>query len=57
MNQTSQTGYASVNDLKIYYGAANLRVRPLVLLHGGVDTIGPDVKRKVTICIAPCLST
>ena len=57
MNQTSQTGYASVNDLKIYYGAANPRVRPLVLLHGGVDTIGPDVKWKVTICIAPCLST
>jgi pimeloyl-ACP methyl ester carboxylesterase len=43
MNQTSQTGYAPVNGLKIYYefhGAANPARPPLVLLHGGGDTIG-----------------
>jgi pimeloyl-ACP methyl ester carboxylesterase len=43
MNQTSQIGYdPAVNGLKIYcefYGAANPARPPLVLLHGGVDTI------------------
>lgn len=37
-----QTGYAPVNGLKIYfeiYGAARPGIPPLVLLHGGGDTI------------------
>ncbi|MDQ1454337.1 MAG: hypothetical protein QOK38_4203 [Acidobacteriaceae bacterium] len=38
----TQTGYAPVNGLKMYYeihGAANRTHPPLVLLHGGGDTI------------------
>jgi pimeloyl-ACP methyl ester carboxylesterase len=39
----AQTGYAPVNGLRVYYeihGAANPGQPPLVLLHGGGDTIG-----------------
>src|SRR4051812_40414062 len=38
-----QTGYAPVNGLRLYYeihGTANPMRPPLVLLHGGGDTIG-----------------
>ena len=41
--QSVQTGYAPVNGLKIYFeihGVANPGQPPLVLLHGGGDTIG-----------------
>ena len=46
--QTIQTGYALVNGLKIYYeihGTAKPRRPPLVLLHGGGDTIGTSFGR------------
>ncbi|PIW59889.1 alpha/beta hydrolase [Shewanella sp. CG12_big_fil_rev_8_21_14_0_65_47_15] len=42
-NPTAQTGYALVNGLQIYFeihGVANSPQPPLVLLHGGGDTIG-----------------
>jgi pimeloyl-ACP methyl ester carboxylesterase len=42
MENNPKTGYAPVNGLKIYYeihGAANHARPPLVLLHGGGDTI------------------
>ncbi|MEG3789405.1 alpha/beta hydrolase [Lysobacter sp. CCNWLW3] len=41
--QAVQTGYAPVNGLRIYFeihGVANPAQPPLVLLHGGGDTIG-----------------
>ncbi len=40
--QTAQNGYAPVNDLRIYFeihGNADSAQPPLVLLHGGGDTI------------------
>lgn len=43
-----QNGYASVNGLNIYYeihGVANSSRPPLVLLHGGGDTIGTSFGR------------
>jgi pimeloyl-ACP methyl ester carboxylesterase len=46
--QTIQTGYAPVNGLKIYYeihGTAKPRRPPLMLLHGGGDTIGTSFGR------------
>jgi pimeloyl-ACP methyl ester carboxylesterase len=42
MQMKTQTGYALVNGLKMYYeihGAASRTRLPLVLLHGGGDTI------------------
>jgi pimeloyl-ACP methyl ester carboxylesterase len=42
MQMKTQTGYASVNGLKMYYeihGTADSAQPPLVLLHGGGDTI------------------
>jgi pimeloyl-ACP methyl ester carboxylesterase len=41
-SQPARTGYAPVNGLKIYFevhGQSRLEVPPLVLLHGGGDTI------------------
>lgn len=43
-----KTGYAPINGLRIYYeihGAATSGVPPLVLLHGGGDTIGTSFAR------------
>src|SRR5262245_33424386 len=42
MKKEFKSGYAPVNGLKIYYeihGVADARTPPLVLLHGGGDTI------------------
>jgi pimeloyl-ACP methyl ester carboxylesterase len=42
MKNKPETGYAPVNGLKMYYeihGAANAARPPLMLLHGGGDTI------------------
>jgi Domain of unknown function (DUF4198) len=50
--QTIQTGYAPVNGLKIYYeihGTAKPRRPPLVLLHGGGDTIGTSFGRVLPV--------
>jgi pimeloyl-ACP methyl ester carboxylesterase len=35
---TSQTGYAPVNDLQLYYEVHGTG-QPVILLHGGVDAI------------------
>jgi len=43
-----RTGYAPVHGLRLYYeihGTANAAVPPLVLLHGGGDTIGTSFGR------------
>ncbi len=39
---TAQTGYADVNGLKMYYEIHGEGGVPLVLLHGGISTIGVD---------------
>lgn len=39
---TPQTGYADVNGLQMYYETHGAGGVPLVLLHGGISTIGVD---------------
>lgn len=49
--QPPQTGYAPVNGLRIYFeihGIANAARPPLVLLHGGGDTIKTSDDRRVS---------
>ena len=43
-DSTTQTGYAPVNGLEMYYEVHG-RGRPLVLLHGNLSTIGVDFGR------------
>lgn len=48
----AQTGYAPVNGLRLYYeihGPANPAQPPLVLLHGGGDTIGTSFGRVLPV--------